>query len=47
LTTRSSSSTRRETIGGLLVGVSALQFGFVVLLGKFVRRHGLSVEAML
>jgi drug/metabolite transporter (DMT)-like permease len=47
LTTRSSSSTRRETIGGLLVGVSALQFGLVVLLGKFVRRHGLSVEAML
>jgi drug/metabolite transporter (DMT)-like permease len=47
LTKRSSSSTRRETIGGLLVGVSALQFGFVVLLGKFVRRHGLSVEAML
>jgi drug/metabolite transporter (DMT)-like permease len=47
LTTRTSSSTRRETIGGLLVGVSALQFGFVVLLGKFVRRHGLSVEAML
>lgn len=47
MTTRSSSSTRRETIGGLLVGLSALQFGFVVLLGKFVRRHGLSVEAML
>jgi drug/metabolite transporter (DMT)-like permease len=47
LTTRSSSSTRRETIGGLLVGASALQFGLVVLLGKFVRRHGLSVEAML
>jgi drug/metabolite transporter (DMT)-like permease len=47
LTTRSSSSTRRETIGGLLVAVSALQFGLVVLLGKFVRRHGLSVEAML
>lgn len=47
MTTRSSSSTRRETIGGLLVGVSALQFGLVVLLGKFVRRHGLSVEAML
>jgi drug/metabolite transporter (DMT)-like permease len=47
LTTRSSSSTRRETIGGLLIGVSALQFGLVVLLGKFARRHGLSVEAML
>lgn len=47
MTTRSSFSTRRETIGGLLVGVSALQFGLVVLLGKFVRRHGLSVEAML
>lgn len=46
-TTRSSSSTRRETIGGLLVGLSALQFGFVVLLGKFARRHGLPVEAML
>lgn len=27
--------------------MSALQFGLVVLLGKFVRRHGLSVEAML
>jgi drug/metabolite transporter (DMT)-like permease len=46
-TTRSSSSTRRETVGGLLVGLSALLFGIVVLLGKFVRRHGLSVEAML
>jgi len=46
-TTRSSSSTRRETVGGLLVGLSALLFGVVVLLGKFVRRHGLSVEAML
>jgi drug/metabolite transporter (DMT)-like permease len=46
-TTRSSSSTRRETVGGLLVGLSALLFGVVVLLGKFARRHGLSVEAML
>ncbi|MEP7032672.1 MAG: DMT family transporter [Actinomycetota bacterium] len=46
-TTRSSSSTRRETVGGLLVGLSALLFGIVVLLGKFARRHGLSVEAML
>lgn len=41
------SSIRRETIGGVLVGLAALQFGVVVLFGKFARRHGLPVEAML
>jgi drug/metabolite transporter (DMT)-like permease len=38
---------RRETVGGLLAGIAAVQFGVVVVLGKIARRHGLPVEAML
>jgi drug/metabolite transporter (DMT)-like permease len=36
-----------ETIGGLLGGLAAIQFGIVVVLGRFARRHGLPVSAML
>jgi drug/metabolite transporter (DMT)-like permease len=36
-----------ETIGGILGGLAAIQFGIVVVLGRFARRHGLPVSAML
>jgi len=36
-----------ETLGGLLGGLAAVQFGIVVVLGRFARRHGLPVSAML
>ena len=38
---------RRETIGGILGGLAAIQFGIVVVLGRFARRHDLPVPAML
>ena len=36
-----------ETLGGLVAGLAAVQFGIVVVLGRFARRHGLPVSAML
>lgn len=38
---------RAETTGGLLVGMAALMFGVVVVLGKFVLQEGVSVFAIL
>lgn len=38
---------RHDLVGGVLVGLAALQFGVVVVLGKQALSHGLSVTAML
>src|SRR5262245_22928804 len=38
---------RPEAVGGLLVAIAAIQFGVIVVLGKFVLGKGVSVFAVL
>jgi drug/metabolite transporter (DMT)-like permease len=38
---------RRDVVGGLLAAAASLQFGAIVVLGKRVLQHGMTVESML
>jgi drug/metabolite transporter (DMT)-like permease len=40
-------ATRRDVVGGLLAAAASLQFGAIVVLGKRVLEHGITVESML
>ncbi len=40
-------ATRRDVVGGLLAAAASLQFGAIVVLGKRILEHGMTVESML